>query len=180
MGLMMDLSMPDVFIENFLKRTSSYAPNTSYFTKIMHNQGMTTSRITSDYQHFFLMVEPESGIKNKLSDLEALRSIFKVFADKKMLSIIFYMYTRLNTPIATSLIRQNTGIEMKEVDRCMKILCENKLATCNVVATADGDIYTYMFHQESTVIPLLCLADEICRKDCRDIGWDFERTKPLF
>ncbi len=179
MGLMKDFSVPDVFIEKFLKQTSSYAPNTNYFTRIMHNQGLTTSRITSDYKHFFLMVEPESGIKNKLSDSEALCSVFKIFADKKMLNIILYMYSRLNTPIATSLISQNTGIEMKEVDRCMKILCEKNLATCNVVATADGDIYTYMFHNESSVIPLLCFADEICQKNGRDIGWAFERTKPL-
>lgn len=180
MGLMQDPSMPDVFLEGFIKRIAEYAPNTHYFTKIMQDNGMATSRITSEYQHFFLMVEPENGIKNKLSDIEALRNVFKIFADKKMLNIIFYMYTRLNTPIATSLISQNTGLDMKEVDRCMKILCENNLATCNVVATADGDIFTYMFNQESSVIPLLCFADEICRKDFRDIGWALERTKPLF
>lgn len=180
MGLIQDLSLPDAFLEDFLKRTAAYAPDTHYFTKIMQDGGMTTSRITSDYQHFFLMVEPKNGLKNKLSDLDTLSNVFKVFADKKMLSIIFYMYSRLNTPIATSLISKNTGIDMKEVDRCMKTLCENNLATCNVVATADGDIYTYMFHQESSVIPLLCFADEICQKDFRDFGWAFERTKPLF
>lgn len=74
------------------------------------------------------------------------------------------MYSRLNTPIAASLISKNTGIESKEVDRCMEILCKNNLATRSSVATADGEIYSYMFHQESSVIPLLCFADEIAKR----------------
>ena len=96
-----------------------------------------------------------------------------------MLDIIYYMYSRLNTPIATSLISKNTGLDLDEVDRCMEILCQNNLATKSVVATADGDIYTYMFHQESSVIPLLCFADEICKKDFRDFMVSFMRTKPF-
>lgn len=180
MGLMQELSMPEMFLDDFVENTAKYDLKTEYFSKIMQDGGMVTSRISSDFHHFFLLVEPKNSLKNKLSDLDSLSNVFKIFADKKILNIIFYMYSRLNTPIATSLISKNTGMDMKDVDHCMKILCENNLATCNVVATADGDIYTYMFNQESAVIPFLCFADEISRKDYRDIGWSFERTKPLF
>ena len=178
-GLMQDISMLDDFLCTFVEHTAITADKTDYFSKMMQDGGIATARLSPDFHHFFLMVEPKSSIKSKIADMETLRGIFKIFADKKLLSIIFYMYSRLNTPIATSLISKNTGIDTREVDHCMEILCKNNLATCSVVATADGDIYSYMFHQESSVIPLLCFADEIAKKDYHDFVGSFDRTKPL-
>lgn len=178
-GLMQDISMLDDFLNIFVEHSAITADKTDYFGKVMQDGGVATARLSPDFHHFFLMIEPQSSIKDKLTDMETLRRVFQIFADKKLLSIIFYMYSRLNTPIATSLISKNTGIEMNEVDRCMEILCKNNLATRNVVATADGEIYSYMFNQESSVIPLLCFADEIAKKDYRDFIWSFDRTKPL-
>ncbi|MDY3862326.1 MAG: helix-turn-helix transcriptional regulator [Ruminococcus sp.] len=178
-GFMQDISMLDDFLGIFVEHSAITADKTDYFAKMMQDGGVATARLSPDFHHFFLMVEPQSSIKDNITDLETLRGIFEIFADKKLLSIIFYMYSRLNTPIATSLISKNTGIDMPEVDRCMEILCQNNLATRSVVATADGDIYSYMFHQESSVIPLLCFADEIAKKDYRDFVGSFDRTKPL-
>lgn len=179
-GLMQDISVLDDFLNIFVEHSAITADKTDYFGKVMQDGGVATARLSPDFHHFFLMVEPQSSIKDKLSDMETLRRVFQIFADKKLLRLIFYMYSRLNTPIATSLISKNTGIEMNEVDRCMEILCKNNLATRSVVATADGEIYSYMFNQESSVIPLLCFADEIAKKDYRDFIWSFDRTKPLF
>lgn len=178
-GFMQDITMLDDFLNIFTEYSAITTDKTDYFAKMMQDGGIANARLSPDFHHFFLMVEPQSSIKDKLADIETLRGVFEIFADKKLLKIIFYMYSRLNTPIATSLISKNTGIETKEVDRCMEILCKNNLATRNVVATADGEIYSYMFHQESSVIPLLCFADEICKKDYRDFIGSFDRTKPL-
>ena len=125
------------------------------------------------------MVEPDGGIKNQLSSIETLQNVFAVFADEKLLKIIFYLYSRLNTPVAASLISHHTGIDEDEVERCMEILCKNNLATRNVIATLDGDINSYVFRQESSVIPLLCYADGIAKKDFCDFMVAFDRTKPL-
>lgn len=179
-GLIQDISVLDDFLNIFVEHSAITADKTDYFGKVMQDGGVATARLSPDFHHFFLMVEPQSSIKDKLSDMETLRRVFQIFADKKLLRLIFYMYSRLNTPIATSLISKNTGIDMNEVDRCMEILCKNNLATRSVVATADGEIYSYMFNQESSVIPLLCFADEIAKKDYRDFIWSFDRTKPLF
>ena len=178
-GLMQDISMLDDFLCTFVEHTAITADKTDYFSKMVQDGGVATARLSPDFHHFFLMVEPQSSIKSEIADIETLRGIFKIFADKKLLSIIFYMYSRLNTPISTSLISKNTGIDTREVDHCMEILCKNNLATRSVVATADGDIYSYMFHQESSVIPLLCFADEIAKKDYHDFVGSFDRTKPL-
>lgn len=178
-GLTQDISMIDDFLSTFIEHSAISADKTDYFSKMMQDGGIAGARLSPDFHHFFLMVEPKSGIKNQIADLETLRGVFQIFADKKLLRIIFYMYSRLNTPIATSLISKNTGIDTHEVDRCMEILCKNNLATRGVVATADGEINTYMFHQESSVIPLLCFADEIAKKDYRDFICSFDRTKPL-
>ena len=178
-GLMQDISMLDDFLSTFIEHSAISTDKTDYFAKIMQDGGIANARLSPDFHHFFLMTEPQSSIKDKLAKPETLRGVFQIFADEKLLQIIFYMYSRLNTPVATSLISKNTGLDSQEVDRCMEILCQNNLATRNVVATADGELYSYMFHQESSVIPLLCFADEICKKDFRDFVISFERTKPL-
>lgn len=178
-GLTRDISSLDDLLSSFLDHSAINDDKNDYFAKIMQDGGIANARLSPDFRYFFLMVEPEDSIKNRLSDIETLQSVFKIFADKKLLSIIFYMYSRLNTPIAASLISKDTGIEISEVDRCMETLCRNNLATRNSIATADGDIYSYMFRQESSVIPLLCFADEIAKRDFRDFIVGFERTKPL-
>ncbi len=178
-GLTPDISTLDYLLNSFLDHSAINDDKNDYFAKIMRDGGTANARLSPDLRYFFLMVEPQGSIRDRLSDIEALRRVFQVFADKKMLSIIFYMYSRLNTPIAASLISKGTGIEISEVDRCMEILCMNNLATRSSVATADGNIYSYMFRQESSVIPLLCFADEIAKTDFRDFIAGCDRTKPF-
>ena len=179
-GLIQDLSALDDFLNMFIDHSAITADKTDYFAKFMGDGGMSTARLSPDFHHFFLMVEPRSSIREQLADPEKLRQVFRVFADQKLLKIIFYLYTRLNTPIATSLISKNTGIPMEEVDRCMDILCQNHLATRNVVATVDGELNSYQYYHEGAVIPLLCYADEIAKEDFRDFLGFFGRTKPMF
>lgn len=178
-GLRQDENMPDDILNTFIDYSAVSSDKADYTAKMVYDNGIATARLSQDWHHFFLMSEPKNGIKAQLSDTETLRQVFEIFADKRMISIIFYMYSRLNTPIATSLISKNTGIDTEEVDKCMKVLCDNRLATRSIVATADGERFTYMFHQESSVIPLLCIADEIAKKDFHDVIGAFERTKPL-
>ena len=178
-GLLHDVSLIDNVLDTFIENQVDVKDSMDYFSKLLQDGGIANVRLSQDLRHFFLMLEPKGSLKDQLADPETLRGVFRIFADKKMLDIIYYMYSRLNTPIATSLISKNTGLDLDEVDRCMEILCQNNLATKSVVATADGDIYTYMFHQESSVIPLLCFADEICKKDFRDFMVSFMRTKPF-
>lgn len=154
-----DLSSEGVLSE-FEERLNSDNNKAHYFSKIMQDEGMATMRMSPDFHYFFLMKEPNSGIKERLTDVETLRKVFEVFADKNILSIIFYMYSRLNTPIATSLISRNTAIPEDEVDKYMDILCKNNMAKKSVIETAEGEMYSYMFNQETSVIPLLCFADE--------------------
>ncbi len=179
LGLVPEPSMIDDFLGTFIEKKIDVTDKTDYFCKMMQDGGVSNVRLSPDLHHFFLMIEPEGSLRENLSPPDQLRKVFGIFADKKLMNIIYYMYSRLNTPLATSLISKNTGLDRKEVDRCMDILCENNLATKTTVATAEGDIHTYMFHQESSVIPLLCFADEICRKDFRDFLRAFDRTKPL-
>lgn len=178
-GLMQDKSAPDEYMNSFLEHFELKMDKSQYFSKIMKDSGISTVRIAPDFRYFFLMVEPKNSIKDHLADIDTLQKVFEIFADKKLLSIIFYMYSRLNTPVATSLISKSTGLSCAEVDSCMDKLCKNNLATKNVVATADGEINTYMFKQESSVMPLLCYADEIAKTEYRDFLWDLNRSKPL-
>lgn len=126
-GLRRDSSVIEDFIDLQIVNNPSKKENTEYFSKLLRDGGISTARISPDFRHFFLMVEPDGGIKNQLSSIETLRNVFAVFADEKLLTIIFYMYSRLNTPVAASLISHHTGIDEDEVERCMEILCQNNL-----------------------------------------------------
>ncbi len=180
-GLIHDADFVEKVLSKFLDYNEIADDEHDYFTKILLDSGMTTMRLSRDMHYFFLMTEPDNGIRKQLADPETLRCIFAIFADKKLLQIIFYLYSRFNTPLDTSLISENTGIECREVDRCMETLCKNGLATRTLINTAGGEINTYMFRQESSVIPLLCFADEISKKEdeVRDFFVDFSRHKPL-
>ena len=106
--------------------------------------------------------------------------MFAVLADETLLKILYYLYTRLNSPIATSLISENTGLSLQEVDRYMEILCSRGFATRTSVAVAGGEIYAYMFKQENAVVPMLCFADELARDDQNNmLMWSITRTEPL-
>lgn len=178
-GLMPDSVFPEYFYNDFIERFSNDNSTSNYFSKIMQDDGMALTRLSYDFQYFFLMKEPKSGIKKQLADVEKLLKIFEIFADKNILNIIFYMYSRLNTPVATSLISKNTGLAEEQIDKYMEILCENNMATKSIIETADGEINSYMFKQESSVIPLLCFADELTITESYDFLWSISRTKPL-
>lgn len=150
------------------------------FARIMRDSGMATARIAPGFRHFFLMLEPKGGISEQLSDTESLCRVFALFSDETLLKVLFSMYTRLNTPVAASLITKNTGLSSQEVERYLDILCQNNLVKRTAIATAAGDIYSYMFNQESAVIALLCFADELVRRENHEFLWSFSRTKPLF
>ncbi len=149
------------------------------WVRIMHDEGMTVARNAPGFQHFFLLLEPEGGLSGQLLEPEKLRQVFAVLADETLLKVIYYLYTRLNTPIASSLISENTGLTVQEVDRCMDILCQRGFATRAAIAVAGGEIYSYMFNQENAVVALLCFADELARNDNLPFIWSFSRTKPL-
>ena len=181
-GLMRDVSLMEKFINFFSEEHHQAAKVDNYYSKIMTDGGMTTSRITPDFRHFFLMTEPSDSIKDHIADLDALRNVFKIFADKNCLAILCGMYTRLNNPVTEDVLIRQTGIGKAELERCMEILCSNGLATRSPVVTLDGETNAYQFSQESSVIPLLCIADEIVKnaeKDYCDFVISFERTKPL-
>lgn len=151
-----------------------------YFSKLVLDEGIVDIRLSQDFRTFFLMPEPDGSILDKIESLEKLQVIFGLFADLNVLKILTYMYTRLNTPIAPSLISKNTGIDEDTVEEYMKILSENNLAHRSTLDTAAGPVPFYIYCQENSVIPLLCLADETHKKLQIDYWVEFERTKPLF
>ena len=169
--------------EDFLKPASDYRlhlyDNPRPYGRIMRDEGMAVARIFKNFQYFFLMPEPEGGLWAQLTEPEELHRVFSIFADPKLLKIIFYLYTRLNTPIATSLISKNIGMPIPEVDACMEILRQSNLVRRTTIATADGDICSYMFNLESAVIPFLCFADELARGSNDEFLWSFTRSIPL-
>ena len=178
-GLMHDVVQPENLTNDYIDRMTHDENNMEFLSKIMKDEGICIARSSRGLNSFFLLKEPKDGLRNFFVDVEAVRKVFEVFADKKILDIIFYMYTRLNTPIATSLISKNTGLSVSEVDECMEKLCKSNLVNKSVIETADGEMYSYMFTNENVVIPLLLYADEITKTKTWEYMWSFSRTKPL-
>ncbi len=178
-GLQHNLPMLEDFFSSYIELDEVTLDKADYAIKIVMDSGISTTRLSPDLHHFFLMEEPEGGIKDQLSDMDELWRVFKIFADRKLLKIMAYMLSRENTPIATSLISKNTGMDNDEVDRCMELLCKNRLADCSLTATENGTIKAYTYRHESSIIPMLCFADEIARDGLKDFLWVFNRKKPL-
>lgn len=160
--------------------TDEYDPELCYFSKLITNAGLACVRMSENFKTFFLMPEPKGSLRDKLADIEKLQKLFEAFSDIDLLKVLFNLYTRPNNAIDATFISRETGIAVKRVEKIMDTLAENNLVYKTNGTTADGDIVFYMYIQESSVIPLLCFADEIQTKDMRDYVVEFKRSKPLF
>lgn len=180
LALVGDVSSFDDFMTGMMGYSQMTDNRTAdYFGKVVHDSGIAHIRMSPDLSYFFLMTEPKGQLRDQLQDPEKLRKVFELFADKKLFKILFFLHTLPPKTIATSLISKHTGIDPKEADRCMERLCDNNLVTRTVIATADGDINSYMLRREHFAIPLLCFADEIAKENFRPFMGKFDREKPF-
>ncbi len=180
LGMVGDVSTMDDFIRKFLDTADvNEGKKNDYFAKVVRDSGISFVRMSPDLNHFFLMVEPKGRLLDQLSDVESLRKVFALLADAKLLKIICFLYGMPPMPVSTSLISKHIGLSQQETDRCMDILLNNHLVTHTQVATAEGEINAYAFRKEGFVVPLLCFADEIAKKDFRPFMGEFNRKKPL-
>lgn len=147
--------------------------------RIMYDTGMVNACLSDDLRYFFMMLEPVGGLRSQLAPVERLCQLFRALGEPDRLRILFYLYTRLNTPLDTSLISRNVGMPIPEVDRHMDIFYQVGLVKRSTIATAHGEIYSYMFNQEDAVVALLCLADQILRNEDPNFAWSLSRTVPL-
>ncbi len=179
-GLMGDPTAIDDFLKTSIGDAGdAFSSSKDHFGRVIRSSGMSCSRLSPDFFDFFLTVEPKNGLKDRLVDIESLRKVFAVFADEKLLKIIYYLCTMPLMPVSSSLIAKSVDLETEETERCMEVLCENNLVLKRVATTADGDISCYLIRPESQAIPLFCFADEAARKDFRVSVDIFDRKKPL-
>lgn len=151
-----------------------------YFSQAVMDAGIVNMRLAEDFRTFFFMPEPDGGILNKIESMENLQKVFSTFADLNILKIVFYMYSRLNTPVDATLISKNTEIDEESVKEYMKFMQDSNLVDITYIETAKGNVASYTFRKEGVVIPFLCYADELTKKLVIDYWVQFERTKPLF
>lgn len=180
-GLSGEASAIDDFMDRFIDRAfTEDEKSADYFAKLIHDSGIALTRMSPDFAHFFLMAESaDKSILPRLENLQALKKVFEIFADEKLLNIICYIYSLPHMPVATSLICKYTGYGMFEVEKYMARLCDNNLVTRTAIATADGEMSSYTVRAEGFAVPLLCFADEIAKKNPRPFFGTFDRKKPF-
>lgn len=180
------LTGDDSFSENIVDTfTGHFNENNEqdrdYFAKVLRDDGMTLVRMSNDFRYFFLMMRPhDKGILSYFESEEAIRQVFALFADKKILKIFYFLYKNSNIPVTSQLISHGTGFELHEVERCMKMLCDKKIVHPMKIASIDGEIHSYIIRFEANVFPLFCYADEIAKGCPYPIFGMCEREKPIF
>lgn len=150
-----------------------------FYARASMDEGTIDAKVDADFRYFFFMPEPKDGYAKHFDNIDELSETFSLFADKDILKILFYMYSRQNTPIALSTISSKTNIDIDKTEELMERLCNAQLAVCSVVETDNGDIKIYSYYNETVVIPLLCSAKEIRDNNYIDWAMMFIRNKPL-
>lgn len=150
------------------------------FSRLLTDSGLIGARVSKDGQYFFLMPEPENGFGGYLSELDQSAEIFEILSDKRILNIISYMYSRKNTPVSLTLLSSKTHLDLKEAEILMNRLSSAGLAICTSVETESGEIKTYTYCRECSLIPLLTYSKELRAEKTLDFVAIFGRTKPLF
>ena len=181
-GLTGDESFSESFYEAFTGHPGQQSDQSpDFLAKLLRDDGLTLARMSNDFRYFFLMVRPhDDGILSHFEGEEAIRQVFALLADKKILKTLYYLYTVSNIPVTTQLISQGTGMELSEVERCMKTLCDKMIVHPMKIASVDGEINSYIIRFEANVLPLLCYADEIA-KGCQYPFFGLcDREKPIF
>lgn len=181
-GLTGDENISDNFPEPFADYSSAKsARSADFFAKILRNEGMSLARMSYDFRYFFLMVRPhDDSMLSHFESEEAIRQVFALFADKKILRIFFYLYTVSNIPVTAPLITQGTGLGLGDVERCMKTLCDKKIVHPMKIASTEGEINSYIIRFEANVLPLFCYADEIAKGCPYPTFGMCDREKPIF
>ena len=151
-----------------------------YYTRASVDEGTFDIRLNTDFRYFFLMPEPHKGLRACLGSPDELAKTFALLADKDILNIIGYMYSRLNTPVSLAMIATNTHMDIKKAERLMDKMAERQMVNCAVVETENGDVKAYCFINETIIMPMLCFAAELTDTDFINMGAMFRRTKPLF
>lgn len=151
-----------------------------YYSKLLLDEGLVNVKLDSDSRYFFLMPEPAAGFKECLEDAHKIAETFALLSDKNILTIISYLYRRNNTPVSLSLISRSIGLSVEETETLMQRMCDCNLTDCVVIETENGDMKSYTFRQECTVIPLLFCAKELRDNKMLDFVTLFDRHQPLF
>lgn len=162
-------------IEN-MKNNDGY----HYYSRLTFDEGLIDAKLDIDNRYFFIMLEPDEGYSKMFENADELAETMSLFGNKDILKILFYMYSRKNTPVSLSLIATKTGFDVAKTEKLMDKLCKCDLAESSIVETENGTLKTYICRNETIVIPLLCFAKEI--RDKKVINWGvwFERNQPLF
>ena len=182
LGLTGAVDFTEDFVDTFVSHASAKRERCpDYFAKALRDGGLVCARISNDFNHFFLMVQPEDkSVLSLFESEEAIRQVFALFADKKILKIIYYLYTLPFIPATATLISEKTGLELEEIERCMKTLCDKHIVHPQKIASVDGEINSYIIRYEANVLPMLCFADEIAKGSPFPFFFFFFRKEPIF
>ena len=157
-----------------------HSEGVGYYSRFCLNEGIMDARLNSDFKYFFFMPEPEMGFCEALGDTTNIAETMSVFSNKDSLKILFFMYTRLNTPLSLSLISSRTEILEERAEKLLKKMCDINIMRCSKIETENGFIMSYTFFNETVVLPLLYFAKEIREEKMLNWGVWFGRSKPLF
>lgn len=183
LGLTGDESFTEEFVHSF---GSGYfddkkEPCPDFFAKLLSDDGLALARISNDFRHFFLMLRPhDDNILSHFESEDAIRQVFALLADKKILKTLYYLYTVSDIPVTAQLIIQGTGLELRDVERCMNTLCEKQIVHLMKIASVDGEINSYIIRFETNILPLLCFADGIAKGSPHPVFGMCDRKKPIF
>lgn len=182
LGLTGESDFTEDFVDTFTTRSSvkrDHCPD--YFTKVVRNAGLAYARLSNEFSHFFLMVQPHNeSILSHFECEEAIRQVFALFSDKKILKITYYLLSMSSIPVTASLISKETGLSLHEVERCMRTLCDKHVVHPTKIASVDGETNSYIIRYEASMVPLLCYADEIAKGSPFPVFGHCDRKDPMF
>lgn len=178
-GLTGKLNLADKFSPDMLDDLHDEGGN-AIFSWLMRDHGMTDSRLSMDGRYYFIMPEPPEGFAGFLKNIEKLSGIFEIMSDKNVLKIISYMFSRKNTPVSLSLIASKIGLDESLTSKLMEKLKDAGLVDCTIIETETGNISTYTYRREFSLIPFFVFARELGENSPIVFVGANDRLQPLF
>lgn len=115
------------FVTGTLKEKIVVPDGTKTSSSLYFEEGITYMRVNDDVHSFFLLPEPEGGIRSKLLEAEEYETFFKILGKPGRMKALLFLYSRKFRALSAKRMAEHIHVTEEDAIEILKDLCELKL-----------------------------------------------------
>lgn len=171
------------FVTGTLKEKIVIPDGTKTISSLYFEEGITYMRVNDDVHSFFLLPEPEGGIRSKLLEAEEYETFFKILGKPGRMKALLFLYSRKSRALSAKRMAEHIHVTEEDAVEILKDLCELKLLCEFEMDAEEADCFLYRTSEHypdiAAMIPFLFFAGEVIKKSECSFNNTDTRNKPI-